>query len=384
MAERAHSILGASSSARWLACPGSIRLSAGLPKTSTSYADEGTAAHELAETCLRTKTHAKDHLGSLITINGSVYEVDDEMAEAVQVYLDNVRVELGEAGKTASFEIEKRFHLDWLYPGLFGTCDAVIGQPFGKCTVVDFKYGAGVAVEVTDNPQLKYYAAGATCGETYEEVELVIVQPRAQHPEGPVRRWKISTEDLNQWCQDVLLPGAQATEDPRATLCPGNHCRFCPALAICPAQKEKAFAVAKAAFAKAQPPAPEAMTFAELRKVLDAADLVEAWLAACRVHVKMALESGMATPEEVGYKMVAGRASRRWIDEDEALAAMEMLAIDPYEKRVKSPAQAEKLAKKGAFDSLITTSRGTQLVPLSDKREALRPAALTFEEVNRD
>ena len=43
MADKPHAILGASSSHRWLACPGSIRLSAGMPGTSSVYADEGTA-----------------------------------------------------------------------------------------------------------------------------------------------------------------------------------------------------------------------------------------------------------------------------------------------------------------------------------------------------
>lgn len=381
MAERAHSILGASSSHRWLSCPGSIRLSAGLPKTTSSYADEGTAAHELAENCLRTKTNAAEHLGSLITVNGSVYEVDNEMAEAVQVYLDNVRCDLGEAGKGAVLQIEQRFHLDWLYPGLFGTNDALVGQPFGLLRIYDYKHGAGVAVEATDNPQLMYYALGAAYGDTYEEVELVVVQPRAQHPDGPVRRCRLTVEELERWGREVLLPGARATEGPGAHLLTGGHCKFCPALAICPAQRDKALAVAREAFAQAQPPSPEALTPQELRKILDAADLVEAWLAACRVHAKMLLEQGLVVPEDIGHKLVAGRATRRWIDEDEAAATLEMLGVDPYERKLKSPAQAEKSTKKGALDQLITTTRGTQMVPVSDKREALQPAALTFGEV---
>ena len=75
MADKPHAILGASSSHRWLACPGSIRLSAGMPNTGSVYAEEGTAAHELAEKCLNLGHDAADHLGETIVANGTGYEV---------------------------------------------------------------------------------------------------------------------------------------------------------------------------------------------------------------------------------------------------------------------------------------------------------------------
>ena len=55
---RAHAKLSPSSAYRWIACPGSIRLSAGIPDTSSVFAEEGTAAHELCELCLRDRTDA--------------------------------------------------------------------------------------------------------------------------------------------------------------------------------------------------------------------------------------------------------------------------------------------------------------------------------------
>ena len=381
MAPNAHSILGASSCHRWLNCPGSIRLSAGVPKTSSAYAEEGTAAHELAEQCLRHTAVARDYVGNMIVVKETAYEITEEMADAVQLYINTVRTDYIEAGAGAELQIEQRFNLDWLYDGMFGTNDALVGQPFGLLRVYDYKHGMGVAVDVTDNPQLMYYALGAAHGETYEEVELVVVQPRAQHPDGPIRRQRMSVEELNRWATEVLLPGAEATENPAAPINTGDHCKFCPAMALCPAQKERALTVAKEAFSQAQPPAPDALPLAELRKILDAAPMVEAWLDACREHVRLLLEQG-ADPKELGYKLVAGRASRKWSDESAAVGVMEMLGIDPYERKVKSPAQAEKLAKKGAFDAILTTSRGVQLAPLSDKREAISGAAsLAFQEV---
>ena len=48
----AHAILSASSSSRWLACPPSARIAAAYPDRSSSYAEEGTRAHALAEDAL--------------------------------------------------------------------------------------------------------------------------------------------------------------------------------------------------------------------------------------------------------------------------------------------------------------------------------------------
>ena len=47
--ERKHALLGASSSDRWLNCPPSLRLCENFPDSGSSYATEGTAAHELCE-----------------------------------------------------------------------------------------------------------------------------------------------------------------------------------------------------------------------------------------------------------------------------------------------------------------------------------------------
>src|SRR3990172_8181607 len=112
-----HAKLGASSMARWEACPGSIRLSRGIPRTTSAYAAEGTAAHELAAACLEHGQNAAQYIDHAIGADGHEFIVDDEMAEAVQVYLDYVRSQ-------------------WISP-----------EP-GVLVVCDYKHGSGVAVEV--------------------------------------------------------------------------------------------------------------------------------------------------------------------------------------------------------------------------------------------
>lgn len=389
-----HAVKGASSSHRWLACPGSIRMSEGCPKTTSIYAQEGTAAHTLAEMCLRNGKTAAHRIGTIITNrDGSVHTVTEEMAEAVQQYVDLVHAEYEAAGKGAVLLYEQKFKLDWLYPGLFGTNDAMVGEPFGTLRVYDYKHGAGVAVDAEDNTQAMYYGLGAikdkASAGAYEDIELIIVQPRAHHKDGPVRRHKISVDELLKWGREVLLPGAKATEDPNAPLAAGGHCRFCPALAICPEQKKNAVAVAQTVFAPVPtaPPAPEALTYAELKEILDASDMVKAWLNACRAHVRNLLETGVAKAEDLGYKLIAGRASRKWSDEKKAeewlTAMLEDEAYVP--KKLVSPAQAEKVLKgkdaKKAIKEMVSETRGTQLAPLSDSREAVQPAIAAFTEV---
>lgn len=49
----AHAKLSPSSAERWMSCPGSVALNEGKEDRGSSYAAEGTAAHELAEKILR-------------------------------------------------------------------------------------------------------------------------------------------------------------------------------------------------------------------------------------------------------------------------------------------------------------------------------------------
>lgn len=385
-----HAVLSASASHRWLSCPGSVQLSAGQPRIGSVYAAEGTAAHDLASRCLLTFKQAEDFLGTSIRVDNQTFEVDENMVDAVQTYLDVVREDLLKAGPQADLMVEHKFHLDHLYDGLFGTNDALISQPFGTLQVYDYKHGKGVAVEVTDNPQLMYYALGAMKEGIYEEVELIIVQPRAAHPDGVVRRQMMSIKELVRWGDEVLVPGVKATENPQAPLHPGDHCKFCPALAVCPAQRERAMDIAREVFSPVpQPPRePVSIPPKELRRILAASGVIESWLNACREHVKFLLESGQVTPEEIGYKIVTGRASRAWIYPERVESFLSSMDIDPFTHKLKSPARAEKelgtKEAKAALEDLVLTSRGTQLAPLSDSREPMSPAIAVFGEVDVD
>lgn len=377
--DRAHAVLGASSAARWMACPGSIRLSEGQPNSSSKYADEGTAAHQLAERCLSRGANADQLVGTVEVVRNQPWEVTEEMAEAVQVFLDQVR---GATDSKDTLLIEQRFDLSSIHPGMFGTNDACVVSPSRKTLFVfDYKHGRGHAVEAVGNPQLRYYGLGALLmqmGSTpIERLVLTIVQPRAAHKDGPIRTEVISVVDLLDWT-GALKAAAVRTEDPNAPVKAGDWCLFCRAAGVCPALRDKALEAAMADFATASitvPADPGVLSTEQVARLLDSADLIDTWLAAVRAHALHQAERGIPIP---GYKLVPKRATRKWRDNAQFAA---LSGYDIYlPPKMMSPAQVEKMLpkdKRPALDALVEkVSSGTNLVPDSDVRKEKPASAL--------
>lgn len=389
-AARAHSRLGASSSDRWMNCPGSVRLSAQAgEQASSSYAREGTAAHQMAEWCLKHNCDALDYGDEAITVEGEEFPVTEEMIDAVQLYLDTVREAVGDDG---ALFFEQRLSLAHIDEELFGTADAAIWQPKrNRLVVVDLKYGKGKAVEVEGNSQFLYYAVGAdrelrNSGPNVgyrgvAEIELVVVQPRAPHKGGPVRRWVIPSLDMVDWI-GVLQDAAKATRDPDAPLNAGDWCKFCPAAGFCPALRAKALEAARAEFGGPDEPItlPSVTTMPPdlLKAVLDEADVIKTWLK--RVE-EFANDEAMAGRPPTGYKLVAGRSTRKWGDEGNALETLRLIGLEDHDlltkpKIVGVPAvekALKRLKAEAVLDKLVVKPQGKPiLVPADDPRPPYR------------
>lgn len=366
--DTAHSRLGASSMYRWSRCPGSVRLSQGIPKTTSSYAEEGTRAHEIAARWLTTHEPPEN------------YCADEEMLDAITIYYQAIAEDIVAHGGEVERFIENKFDLEEVYPGCFGTDDcALYFRRHKKLIVYDLKYGQGIAVEVQEggkaNPQLQYYGLGALISTGYpcEVVELVIVQPRCPHPDGPVRRTTLSAMEILDFCAD-LIDYAKATEVPDAPLVPGDHCRFCPAAGVCPALHGKAQLVAKEQFSPALSYDP-----LKLATALSQIPMAEAWIKNVREFAYQEAMHGRVPP---GYKLVPKRATRKWQEHvtaemlSEAVQLSEDFLVDVS---LKSPAQVEKnLTKAGkelVAPLIAAVSSGMSLVPETDRREALRKDA---------
>lgn len=224
-----HSELSASSASRWMTCPGSVRLSRGIQREESSYAQEGSAAHEVARRCLIEEHDADQYFGQEI----AGFTVDQAMAAAVQIYVDVCR-RLIDACDVPY--IEQRVDLAGIGPPvpMFGTSDFVAySKRRRELNLVDFKYGRGIWVPASNNEQLHYYALGASLliDDPVSKISMTIVQPRFSKA-APIRTATVDAIELAEWSIE-LLARAHATQRHDAPTVAGDHCKFCPAKGSC-------------------------------------------------------------------------------------------------------------------------------------------------------
>jgi len=222
--EGAHSILGPSSSERWMNCPGSVLMPGKAPQT--EYAAEGTAAHELSKWVRETGKPALNWKGTTLVVGDYSFKVGKPIIDSVQTFVD------GEALIPGASLIEDMVGYEELVPGGFGTLDG------GKleddlCTITDFKHGTGVKVFAKLNSQLMLYALG-----TYFKYKWIydfnrfilrICQPRLRSFE----TFEISLGHLLQWGFDVARPAARLAMTPGAPIVAGPWCKFCKIKNMC-------------------------------------------------------------------------------------------------------------------------------------------------------
>jgi hypothetical protein len=409
-AQRGHAKLSPSASKRWMACPGSIRMSASFPNTSSRFADEGTAAHELAQQCLETGFDADRFGGQFVDLDGKTaaekfipsptgercYAIDEEMVDGIQQYLDFVREIM--IGKDVETETEQWLDLSHLgVEGLDGgTGDFVAYDPHNQILdVVDLKYGRGVPVDPRENSQGLCYAIGAVAryhNRGLKKLRISIVQPRCPHADGPIRTWEADVVDLLDFKAD-LIAAAKKTTEKDAPLVAGEHCKFCPAAATCPARRDQALKIAQADFSalgEMELPVVADMKPEQLAEILRGVDQLEDYCRRVKEYAHHEATHGRCPP---GFKLVAKRATRKWKDETAAAAMLEDAfgISDIYtEPKLKTPAAIEplvpgknKAARAKALEALVSKeSSGTVLALEGDARPAVRADASEFAEAS--
>lgn len=367
-----HAKLSPSGSSRWLHCPGSVNLIDTLPKEQKNpesvYAAEGTKAHALGENCLKKN----------MTVCSDPH---------VQVYLDYIwdRVNIG-----TQLLIEEHCSLEYLgVPGLGGgTTDAgLINKEKRNVEIVDYKHGQGVVVEPKDNTQEMEYGLGLIEKFNlykFDTVTLTIVQPRAFHPDGPIRSHTMTMQELQDWCSNTLVPIATSTIYHDAPLIPGeSQCRWCPAAKVCPALHKRTQEVAQIEFADLAEtnklPSTEALTPEQIGRVLEYAEPIRTFLKEVESYAKHLVDQG--TPLD-GYKLVR-KITRRKLTDDAEDHLWSLLRDDEiYEKKVLAMSKIEKSLKenypgkyKELMDRVTTKPEGEVILAKeSDRRKEVQPA----------
>lgn len=387
MADAEHALFSASKAPRWINCPGSIALEP-AEKTSSRYADEGTAAHTLAALCLTEGQPTIAFAGRLIDVGPNRFEVDEDMLENVQSYVDYCNA-LRLIGDMSLVEHRVDYSACIGQPNSFGTSDflCLVGT---ELIVVDLKYGMGVQVDATENEQLMLYALGAL--EYFElvasvtAVRLVIHQPRKSH----LSEWETTPEALRKFAEHAATRAAYATMPDAADkfLVPGEkQCKFCPAKATCPAIRADVLRTIAPSVAASDvgfddltaevmlsPKNPNDVLAAVLPKL----DMISDWCDAVKTHARAELLNGREVP---GYKLVTGRkGARAWTDATEAEKVMKSMRLkqdEMYDFSLISPTTAEKRLKDtpkrwNRISALIVQKDGAPTIaPASDNRPAI-------------
>ena len=369
-----HSKISPSHSKRWMNCPGSIVLAEKCPAQEQSkYAAEGTVAHEVASLCLSLERDADEYIGEMMESGDFTFKVTQDMAEHVQVYLDTIREDMAADGVPIEFlKVEQKFTLYNIDKKLYGTNDASYMNPFGMLRVYDLKYGKGMYVEVESNTQLLIYDLGAwqEQGEPYN-TEIVIVQPRyVSEGVDTVRRATYNSIQLKDFRRE-LRSAVDRINNGELTQNPGEWCTFCPGMALCNAKKKEVLSVLPT---EINLPEPAMMSVNQMTKVMAIADRIAEWASSIHKHAESLAKTGVTIP---GYKLIKKRANRRWIDEMAVETEFEAeYGDDIYTKKLKSPAQLEKVAGKEAVaDYTEVPDNGVQLVSEKAKSKAVKSGA---------
>lgn len=445
-----HARKSASGSKRWIKCAGSLpledSLDPSLRRPTGAAAMTGTCAHGLGEHCLRNglrevpdelantivwldadedahllgleepQIETRAQLSAELGVDVKFFaRIDDKMRDGVQLYLDVVWADHDEMGGTVEMMVEERFDMEWLRPGLGGTSDCTLWQFMGLLRVVDYKNGY-VNVEAEDNTQGLKYALGMAhrVDWLFEEVEVVIVQPNTREG-SPVKRFRVDRAQLEAF-RDMLAEASDRVDEAGEALAAcqdqadfmewagtyldagtdddHDHCTFCDAFATCPAAQAVAQSMAMADFRDD----PEDLnpvevhdeeTLDRLCRLIKWGDYLDKLVKAAKTLGQRRLEQGLEVP---GQKLVAGKANRVYIDEDDVVASRVStelgVPIDecyeaPKPPKLLSPAQMEKLgaprsaqrkrAKELVAELAHKPAGKLTMAPLSDPREAVEP-----------
>ena len=363
--ERAHAKLSASGASRWATCPGSVQMEDGIPDKESVYAQEGTLAHEMSELKLK---HYLDPKGfGKRKLNAAIKKLKEnelyqaEMDSYTDTYVDFIKEKALSFSSNPYIEIEKRVDFSRWVDGGFGTCDCVLIHG-STLSIIDLKYGKGVPVSSEQNEQLILYALGAYDAfnliYNLDKIELNIVQPRINN----FSTWEISLTELLLWGDYFKVQAEKALGGNGELVPSAKACKFCKARDICTARAENNLSLESEIKLK-----PNEIPKDKLYEYISRGEDIAKWVADLKAY---ALDMCLKGEDVKGLKAVAGRTSRSWTNQDEAINKL------IYDKGPLTLAKLEKALGKQQFTALVgdmvVTSEGKPtLVFENDKRPAI-------------
>lgn len=250
-----HAKLSASSSHRWLVCPGSVEANSGKKRESSIHALEGTSAHALLEVCLRTGADPQDYYGVVLgkDVDGTpLMPVDDGMIDGVGYALDYVQAYTANNPKTRvliEHQVQYGESIGCDNDEAFGTSDIILDNYPVEVVSLDYKHGIGITVTVKDNSQLMLYLTGMRQQRgRYQRYRKVVVQPRLPKRKPVQEAPALTDKQMDQWLNKTVIPVVPVALGKDAPRVAGAHCRYCGADGNCVAQYELVMKAAQEEF----------------------------------------------------------------------------------------------------------------------------------------
>ena len=372
--ERAHAKLSASGASRWATCPGSVQMEEGIPDKESIYAQEGTLAHELSELKLK---HYLDSKGfGKRKLNAAVKKIKEDVLYQAEMdgftdnYVDFIKEKALSFPSKPYIEIEKRVDFSSWVPGGFGTCDCILIHGT-TLSIIDLKYGKGVPVSAEKNEQLILYALGAYNAFSLiydiKKIEMNIVQPRLNN----YSSWEVDLTELLLWGDYFNVQSSKALSGTGELVPSAKACKFCKARDICSVRAENNLSLESEIHLN-----PNEIPRDKLFEYISRGEDIAKWVNDLKAY---ALNLCLTGEDVKGLKAVAGRTSRSWTNQDEALKKLIDGGIDEaiiFDKVPLTLAKLEKALGKEQFNNLVgdmvVTSTGKPtLVFENDKRPAI-------------
>jgi Protein of unknown function (DUF2800) len=361
------SIVGGSTAARVLACPGSVVANLALPKSiavSSEYAEEGTFYHAVMQALLTARQElstedleklAARWIGRRFHDRAlTQHHIDEGITPALAALHD---LEQRNGGDFRVVAVERHVAFPNL-PGVFGTIDVILRN---ACTVlhVDFKFGQGVPVYATYpvgldeekvNAQLLFYAVAARhtlrrlVYQPNDELVVAIIQPRIEGNHlsfTHVHDWELS--DFETAMQKAIVTALR----PEAPRTKGEHCRWAPCKLTCPLWSTPLLDLAAFRFLK-----PHETTLPEdaYGKHLALAKTLVDMAAVIKSEVDLQLHTYLANGGRVpGWRLKERKKMRQWIDEKKVEAALKKLGFkagEIWRRKLLTFEAADALAKR--------------------------------------
>ena len=411
--QRGHSRLAPSAASRWTVCtasPAYLQANAyRIVERSSRYADEGSRAHEVAEAIMRGEPIPEGTSEETLRYVTGYVDFCKSLTPDGVINPRFVEVEV-----PLFYKKEDSGHVDF----------ATMSPERDEVCICDYKHGAGVKVHADYNKQLATYARSFVeeydlagwvndttkirisiyqprCRDLLDDFDDLTVEPSENEPAKSVAStWVVSWSELLLFTEKEIGIPAQLIQDNATHLLKfvssESTCKWCPASSFCDTRVAALAVNAPVIIQMMQPEPmnptpPEEITDDKLAQILRHAPDIKKWLNSCEEYAFNRAVAGNPLP---GTKLITGRGSRKWEDEAAAATLLESANVEPYERKLISPFNAEKLLKEAGFGKSDfhtqalekITQRvpgGPKLTSIADPRPEWKPAvdALTEFEI---